>query len=495
MKRLLPLFILPVLLAFDLHATATNTRLLRFGLPNDISHLDQTKPMLAQAKYLLTLIYVPLVRANANQELEPALSKSWRIEKDKGLAIFTIAQGHKFSDGSAVTANDVVTAIKELCSPESDAKKELTAIKNCGSKGVFVKASDNNTIEIQFEGPAPILLYQLAGFRAGIVKKKDNLLLGSGPYKIDSHSNKLLKLLPNEYFHDRHVVNNSGLEFIRVGEVNVRELVREQSLDGTIMFRIDNMDTPAEGFRFIDDQANVTMTLIPNLRRRPFSDDDFRKSLMNILNNNHGFTKCSPITRPAQGLIPNGLGGSITHLTIDKLKTKSSVEEIVRRNKGLSIQIHRHIGRRNNCEEKLVLSAFESLGVTATMKYHDEYNTLLPLYRNHNLDVFLELYIFANREAMTIFRKFEIDGENLANMSSSAIEKGMGKVWNSKSISDRFSNYRLLNQEMHNRAYVFPLYYLNNRNMISNCIEKVSDDFAFNPFFGLSQLSIKKGCK
>ena len=59
---------------------------------------------------MLQPAYEPLVRTNAEGELESALAESWDVSEDNKAVTFTLRQDAKFSDGEAVNA----TAAEEV---------------------------------------------------------------------------------------------------------------------------------------------------------------------------------------------------------------------------------------------------------------------------------------------------------------------------------------------------------------------------------------------
>ena len=137
----------------------------------------------------------------------------------------------------------------------------------------------------------------------------------------------------------------------------------------------------------------------------------------------------------------------------------------------------------------------KKLGVTAIVKYHQDYDELMPLVRKHKLDAFIELFIFSNHEASSRLNRFVKSKENYANVDSHFIDEGLNEVWKTQSSPERFKIYQKINSQMIDESIVFGMYYLNHRNVVSDCLENISEDFAFNPFYGLANLTKKKGCE
>ncbi|NDJ23259.1 ABC transporter substrate-binding protein [Nostoc sp. B(2019)] len=70
--------------------------------------------LMEQGVGILTLLYEGLIRENGRGKIEPALARSWEISEDQKQIIFTLRKGLKWSDGEALTADDVVFTYKDI---------------------------------------------------------------------------------------------------------------------------------------------------------------------------------------------------------------------------------------------------------------------------------------------------------------------------------------------------------------------------------------------
>ena len=96
----------------------------------------------------------------------PSLAESWDVSKDGRVYTFNLRDGVKFSDGSPMTADDVVFSIQRASDP-----------KHSGYSFLFgpvtaVKKLDAKTVRITLDGPFAPLLQNLNVFPASIVPKK-----------------------------------------------------------------------------------------------------------------------------------------------------------------------------------------------------------------------------------------------------------------------------------------------------------------------------------
>ena len=97
-------------------------------------------------------IYNPLIERDADMKLEPSLAVSWT--PNGNVWEFKLRKGVKFHDGADFTAEDVVFSFARAQHEDSDFKGNIKSIKS-------VKAVDDHTVQIETDGPNPILPNQL----------------------------------------------------------------------------------------------------------------------------------------------------------------------------------------------------------------------------------------------------------------------------------------------------------------------------------------------
>jgi len=144
-------------------------------------------------------MYEPLIIRDTSGAFEPALATDWApSESDPNVWVFNLRQGVKFHDGADFTAEDVVFSINRAKQPNSDMKELINSI-------VEVRAVDDHTIEIETDGPNPILPANLTDlfimdkgwteannavnvqdFEGGEITFATVNVNGTGPYKLVS---------------------------------------------------------------------------------------------------------------------------------------------------------------------------------------------------------------------------------------------------------------------------------------------------------------------
>jgi peptide/nickel transport system substrate-binding protein len=197
-------------------------------------------PALADSDAAETIRYLTggvLVRVNrSNQQLEPELAISWKIENGGKSIVFQLRQGVLFSDGTPFSADDVVYAMQVLLDP---ALHSATGDAFQAGNGA-VKAAQRGKYEVAVVFPEPV---------AGVARLFDQVAILSrnsplkeraalGPFRIAEHkpgSFILLARNPNYWKTDRgrrlpyldavrlEIQQNRELELLRFrrGEVHL----------------------------------------------------------------------------------------------------------------------------------------------------------------------------------------------------------------------------------------------------------------------------------
>jgi peptide/nickel transport system substrate-binding protein len=218
-----------------------------------------------------------LVRFDRSLNPEPALAERWE-NPDETTWVFHLRKGLRFSDGSAVTASDVVSS--------------LQAARHRGwPTGVFlqavgtIRARDADTVEIRTRVPYPILLSKLQyGFvlPGGSVDRSPVPPVGTGPYRFVRWTpGRELVLERNPHFRDPAAAYDT-LRFVVVPDAQERirrvQAGEADAADGVPLSAIDALSQ----------DSRVRIRSAPGLRviflafrvdRRPFSDPRLREAV------------------------------------------------------------------------------------------------------------------------------------------------------------------------------------------------------------------------
>jgi oligopeptide transport system substrate-binding protein len=175
---------------------------LRIGLGGAPDSLDPLKAEFAISALLFRQIWLPLTRKQADGSIGPGVAESWTAAPDAKLWTFKVRPGLKWSDGSPLTAEDVVASFRIAADPETafpDAP-DLYRIQGfpeavtgkAPTEAIGVRALPDGLVEITLSVPDAGLHASLDEFypvpvavraKHGMAWTQPENIVVSGPYK------------------------------------------------------------------------------------------------------------------------------------------------------------------------------------------------------------------------------------------------------------------------------------------------------------------------
>lgn len=196
-------------------AMAQDHTTLVVGMDVDAGTLDPRLMRDTTASRTADLIYSGLVHITPNLEAVPDLAESWE-SPDPTTFIFKLRPDLKFSDGSALTADDVVFTYTTLINPDFNAPQRALY-----SPITTIEAVDPQTVKFTLNAPyAPLLSYLDIGIvpKALVEGGHDIALnpIGAGPMKLASwNRGSEIVLEANEnYWRGTPTIPNVSLKII-----------------------------------------------------------------------------------------------------------------------------------------------------------------------------------------------------------------------------------------------------------------------------------------
>ncbi len=203
-------------------APAAGNQVLRWAMEgiNEPSTLDPARAGDSQVVFATGLLFRGLVQLDAQLRIKPDGAESWTVSEDTKTYTFKLRKGLKFSDGSEVTADDVVFSISRSLDPKTGGGNGAYYLSNiAGAADLIagkadtlsgVAAIDPETVQIKLERPSAFFLYQL-NFITGYILSRKNVTeggekwyeqpVGTGPFVLQEwqHNQKLI-LAPNPLY-------------------------------------------------------------------------------------------------------------------------------------------------------------------------------------------------------------------------------------------------------------------------------------------------------
>lgn len=199
-----------------------------FGRPADIFTFDPYNTQDDYSIFTELTIYDRLVRLNADGTgVEPELATEWTVAADGLSADFTLRDGVTFSDGSPLTAEDVVFSLTRAIDQQGSWGFLFSPVKS-------VEAVDEHTVRLTMSEPFAPLLPALATFAASIYSKANfeaqgesagEHPLGTGPFMLESwDKGSAVVLTRNPHYWQEGKPYLDGVEFRVVGDDSARIL-------------------------------------------------------------------------------------------------------------------------------------------------------------------------------------------------------------------------------------------------------------------------------
>ncbi|WP_342641319.1 ABC transporter substrate-binding protein [Rhodoligotrophos ferricapiens] len=287
MRKRLSAAILGILMAAaaPLATMAQDSSTFRLGIYQDAQTLDPIASSDNGSIWVQLLIYDTLIRPSKDgTQLEPGLAESWTSNAEGTEFTFKLRDA-KFSDGTPVTANDVIASLKRAQGDQSNWKRFFAPITK-------MEAVDGKTVKLGLDKPFTPLLNNLAMFSASILPAKQleekgaaffDAPIGSGPFTLKNwaRGNKIeLAANPNYWQAGKPSVKQADLMII--GEDNSRVLQLQAG-------QIDAMlNVPVNQMQSIGSSGDITAKVAPvfridfvqlNNREKPFDDPRVRQAL------------------------------------------------------------------------------------------------------------------------------------------------------------------------------------------------------------------------
>src|SRR5215218_5232566 len=185
----------------------------------DLVSLDPAKASDLPGFTVIAVLYGGLVRLDGSLQVVPSLAEEWSVSEDSLTYTFTLRDGITFSDGTPVTADDVVWTFNHALDPTTggwtgayyftliQGADEVAAGTATEASGV--KKVDDKTVAITIKEPAAYFLSSLVAGPSKILAKataadpNNEGKVTSGPFVVQTWNHgQSLDLAPNPTFYE-----------------------------------------------------------------------------------------------------------------------------------------------------------------------------------------------------------------------------------------------------------------------------------------------------
>jgi peptide/nickel transport system substrate-binding protein len=266
---------------------------LAWGKSLEMTMLDPHTALVGSAWQLQYLVYDTLVTMGDHFEVQPGIAQSWE-QPVPTTYVFHLREGVAFSNGRAMTADDVAGSIRRVVDPKFGSwwACQMGSIKR-------IHAADAKTVMIELSEPFTPLLPSLAASMTAILPMKElregtfnpsKELMGTGPFMVTAHQqNDFWTLARNPHYWRKGYPKFDAVS-VRIIPDDGARLAALQS--GAIdIANFENPDAP----KLLQGTANVksaiqqtgdlyTLALNPVWDKSPFRDKRLRQAVNLSLN-------------------------------------------------------------------------------------------------------------------------------------------------------------------------------------------------------------------
>ena len=253
---------------------------------------DPTQSSQIRTWYAWQLVYEGLVRADADGKIVPVLATRWTVDAAHTTYEFALREGVKFSDGSTMTADDVVASFQRLL------QGGLPYAKDRFKHVDTITKVNDRTVRFKLKQPDAGFLLNLGSpfvvgsaiLSAKWLQSNDAKLamMGTGPFQMVSYQpNTQLVLKRNDAYWNKEGAATVSDLTIRYMPEQSAQIAALKSGQIDLMFpsaesRLQLRGAP--GIAIVAVSSTNTVRLNVNTNRAPFSNVDFRRAMSLALN-------------------------------------------------------------------------------------------------------------------------------------------------------------------------------------------------------------------
>jgi oligopeptide transport system substrate-binding protein len=296
------------------------------------SSLDPAIQSDAGSAQVVSQLFESLTAVDSHEHVQPALAASWEVQDSGKRVVFHMREGLTFSDGSALTAGDVVSSWMRVLSPSNH--NQLASLlddivgarayrEGKGSAAALgIKAVDDSTVQVDLASPAadfaavassPTLAVVPSTIDSRASVLQPGTFVGSGAYVLSALSDTEATLTANKHYwagtppiRTIHLLSSTGGQ-------RIVDMFSSGSLDYTPVSAGD-----ATWIAY-DRTLGPSLRIEPspsieyygfNTSKAPFDNVHVRRAFALGVDWNRMVTLLSnPLVIPATGMVPAGVPG------------------------------------------------------------------------------------------------------------------------------------------------------------------------------------------
>ena len=405
---------------------------------------------------------VTLVEESKHGDMIARLAESWDVNESSTKYTFEISKKYKWSDGSPVSASDVVKHFEYAASRKTTVHSDFSILKRTWAKG--------NQVFFELNEPNTRFLHELSRPEAGILKPdlidKENLFaISSGPYFLKEIKNDSIILKRNMYFPSPVKDYPAEVAFVprlwaelkpelKSGKVDVALAPFDVSLDG------HNEIMKSSAVKLFEPFAAFSFFLTINPYSKKLEDLDTRKFIQSIIKpGTINFGKLSATWSASKQLYLEDSPGRANKEWLDAFWTGVSKSGLLRPAKApteLRILLRKGVELYSQIEILFKKAGIKLIPVT----YTDMEEAIKLRSDPDAYDIAIRSNEFSGGDVLdNLVVTFTSAHRIIPLPESSKIPDVLEKAKQEPSLSKRFPMYESIGKEVLEQAYISPLAY------------------------------------
>ena len=251
------------------------------GIPQDIDNLDPHYATGAGTKEVLFNVFEGLVKPDENGNLNPAVASEYTISEDSTVYTFTLRDGIKFHDGSAVTAEDIKYSLDRNRGADGS-EPLISSFSNINSVNIV---DDSHVQVVLNEGDSDFLTQLTVAIIPAGNATPETTPIGTGPYKYVSSSpqENFIVTRFDDYWGDAAFIKDVTFKVEANADAIVMDLIGG-SIDMFARVTSTQVSQLTDDFEIYEGTMNLVQALYINNAVEPFDDVRVRQALCYAIN-------------------------------------------------------------------------------------------------------------------------------------------------------------------------------------------------------------------
>ncbi len=251
------------------------------GIPQDIDSLDPHYATGAGTKEVLFNVFEGLVKPDENGNLNPAVASEYTVSDDNKVYTFTLRDGIKFHDGSAVTVEDIKYSLDRNAGTDGS-EPLISSFSNIESVNIV----DDSHVEVVLKDADSDFLTQLTvAIIPAANATPETTPIGTGPYKYVSSSpqENFIVTRFDDYWGDAAFIKDVTFKIEANADAIVMDL-EGGSIDMYARVTSTQASQLSENFEVYEGTMNLVQAMYINNAEKPFDDVRVRQALCYAIN-------------------------------------------------------------------------------------------------------------------------------------------------------------------------------------------------------------------